>query len=201
MCDPVTAAAAAMAIAGAGSAITQHQAQENQAKVQDALYEQNRLNAYQSMRNQYLGLQNRQSQEIQAASQKIEERERLAMEDTATARVAAGEAGVTGLSVERVLRDIGANASRDVSTVEQNRDWTVSQLSDEAQGIASQTQSRINGVSQGVKPSPWATGFKLVGTAASAYTMGAGGAGKATAGNMQGQSTPLYNNTAYIKNY
>ncbi|WP_067516908.1 virion core protein, T7 gp14 family [Endozoicomonas ascidiicola] len=168
MCDPVSIAVASMAMAG-GSAIASHQAQSNQAKVQDALYEQNKVNSYASMRNQYLGIQNRQSQEMEAASQQVQQRTLQAMEDQATANVAAGEAGVSGFSVERVLQDMGASASRDISTIEQNRDWTMSQLTEEAKGIATQTQSRINGVSQGVKPSPWATAFQLGGAAVNSY--------------------------------
>ena len=170
MCEPATIAAVTMAIVGAGSAVAQHQSAEAQAKINNNLFKQNKENAYAAMRDELLGIQNRQSQETEAASQAIQKRRRQEMEDMSSATVAAGEAGVTGLSVERVLRDIGAVASRDVSTVEQNRDWTLDQLTEESRGIATKTESRIYGVARGIKPSAWATGFKIAGSAANAYS-------------------------------
>lgn len=168
MCEPTTIAMAALAMS-AGSSIVGYQAQSNQAKVQNAVYQQNKANSYEAMRNQYLGIQNRQAQEIEAASQAIQQRSVQSMQDQARANVASGEAGVTGFSIDRIMQDIGANVSRDISTIERNRDWTMTQLSEEAKGIAASTQSRINGVSQGTSPSPWALGFQLGGAAVNAY--------------------------------
>jgi len=170
MCEPTTIAMMTFAMS-AGSTAMSHKAASHQAKVQDALHRQNTLNSQQALRDQYLSLQTRQSQEIEAASQQIQQRTQQAIRDRATATVASAEAGVSGFSVERILRDMGATASRDISTIEQNRDWTMSQLSDESKGIATQTQSRINSVAKGVSPSPWALGFKLGQSAINAYSL------------------------------
>lgn len=167
MCNP-TLIASAMFASQAGSSLMSYQAQKQQAEAQDAIYQQNKLNAYQSMRDEYLGVQDRQAQEIARSSQEIIQRRQEEQAHLATARVAAGEAGINGVTVERVLQGINAAASQDVDTMAQNKEWTLEQLSDQSKGITSKTQSRVNSVRKGVKPNPWATVFGIGNAAVSA---------------------------------
>lgn len=168
MCEPTTIAAVTMAVTSAGSAVTGYQGAKAQAEVQNAMYEQNKLNSYAAMRNEYMTSQQRQAQEVEAATQQIQDRRLEAIRQNATSNVAAGEAGVSGFSVERVLRDIGASASRDISTIEQNRDWSLSQISNQMQGSQTETKSRIQSMTKGIKPNPWSYAFKIAGGAANA---------------------------------
>lgn len=168
MCDPMTLALVAGGLQ-IGSGVMQYQGAKAQAKAQTKLYEMNRQNSYAAMRQEYDAVQQRQLQEGEAALQQVEDRRLEALQEIATANVAAGESGVSGFSVERVLRDIGATAARDISTIEQNRDWSVQQLQNEKLGIQNTTVSRINSVSPGTKPSKWAA---ILGTASNAAQVG-----------------------------
>lgn len=169
MCEPMTIAAATMAVASAGSAVAGYQGAKAQAEMQNQMHQQNMLNSYAAMRQGYLTYQQRQQQEAEAAAQDIQARRLEAMQQTATANVAAGEAGVSGFSVERVLRDIGATASRDVTTIQQNRDWNVNQLNNEMLGLRTQTKSRILSVPKAMKPRVLPYILQGAGGAAQAY--------------------------------
>lgn len=171
MCEPMTIAAVTMAVASVGSAVAGHQGAKAQQKMQDYQYEQNRLNSMTALRHNYSTTQQRQFQEAEAASQQIQERRREALKQTASASVAAGESGITGLSVESVLRDIGAAASRDVSTIEQNRDWNIDQLNQQMLGQQAQAKSRSTSVMPGQSVSPWPYAFQAAQGASSAFSI------------------------------
>lgn len=125
MCEPVSIA---MAVVGALSAVAGHQQAEVAAKVQTKQHEQNQRNAQAALRDSYIAIQNRQQQEAESAAQQVEERRRESVRQMSSAYAAAGEAGVSGLSVQSILADIGATAARDISTIEENRDWSLDQL-------------------------------------------------------------------------
>lgn len=102
MCDPVTIGVG-LGIAQTGAQI---QGQRRAAKVQSrsqakasAAERQRYLNEVSSMRTQ-------QRQEQVAAAQRIQESTKKAREARATARVSAGEAGVSGLSVNALINDL-----------------------------------------------------------------------------------------------
>lgn len=175
MCIPEAIAAATMAVASAGSAVAGYQGAKAQAEMQNKMFEQNKLNSYAAMRQGYLTYQQRQQQESAAAAQDIQARRLEAVQQMATSNVAAGEAGVSGFSVERVLRDIGAAASRDISTIEQNRDWNLSQINNEMMGLRNQTKSRILSVPKGMKPNVLPYILQGAGDAANAYVVGQSG--------------------------
>ena len=162
-------AAGVQAASSLGSALVGYQGAKAQAEMQNYMYEQNKLNAQAAMRQGYLTIQQRQQQEMAAAADDIQARRLEAMQQTATANVAAGEAGVSGFSVERVLRDIGAVASRDISAIQQNRDWNVNQLNNEMLGLGAQTKSRILSVPKAMKPNVLPYILQGVGGAAQAY--------------------------------
>ena len=102
MCSPLIVSS----IVGAGSAISSIQSQRYQA---DAQEESQRLASMQE-RQRYLAevsaMRTQQSQEQEATTQQRQQADRRAMEARATATVSAGEAGVSGLSVDALLGDI-----------------------------------------------------------------------------------------------
>ena len=154
MCD-------ATAFLTAGMAITDHMAQSQQAKMQNAMWAQNRVNAISSMRDQYQQTQLRMQQESQATSHEIQQRQNMMLREKATANVMAGEAGVTGLSVGRIFREIGGVASTDIGTLHTNRDTTLAQLSEEMKGQRAGTINQINSVQRGNSPSGLGTLLRI----------------------------------------
>lgn len=169
MCEPMTIAAATMAVAAAGSAYTGYQGAKVNAQIQNHIQEQNEINSLASMQQSYVTTQQRQAQEMEAASEAIQNRRLEATKQLATATVASGESGVSGFSVERVLRDMLSMGSRDVTTIEQNRDWNVTQLDNQLNGIRTQAINNINSVTGGVSPSAWPYAFQAAGGMANAY--------------------------------
>ncbi|HCL3314570.1 TPA: hypothetical protein N2A14_002578 [Pseudomonas aeruginosa] len=169
MCNPAVMGAFAVA-----STFMQYQAAQQQAKAQTQLYNMNKAAAIKSMQADQtaLGLQAQQSAD--AASQQINDRRLEALRQSSTATVAAGEAGVSGFSVERVLRDISGASSKDVSTIQQNLDWNNQQIQSQMVGVSNDTQSRINSVQKGVKPSLLGTIFKAGVSGGEAYASAGG---------------------------
>lgn len=155
MCDPVT-----MGVMAVTSTFMQYQAAQQQAKAQTQLYNMNKAAAIKSMQSDQTALGLQAQQNADAASQQINDRRLEALRQSSTATVAAGEAGVSGFSVERVLRDISGASSKDVSTIQQNLDWNNQQIQSQMVGVTNDTQSRINSVQKGVKPSLLGTIFK-----------------------------------------
>lgn len=166
MCEPMTIAATAMAVTQGASQIMQYQQADAQAEYQNEMFEKNRERSYDALARRYGDIGDRQSQEQQAAAERKEELTRQARAKMASARVAAGESGVTGTSVDLALRDISGAAARDRSTVDQNLDWTMQQLQRQKTSAQSNAVNRITSVRQGQKPSSTALGINLANTAA-----------------------------------
>lgn len=154
MCDPISLSIGALAL-GAGNAVVDHIGQnkaskenKKQARIAEAL-EINSINL-------------RGTQEKAAASQDIVAAERQTTTALSSARLAAGEAGVAGASVDALLADIGNEGSAFTQTVKLNTKNTLAQLEREKLGVGAKTQSRINSVP---KANPFATALRI-GTAA-----------------------------------
>lgn len=166
MCDPMIMMSSALAMA---STYQQHETAEARAEAQTKLYERNKTNANVALAQQYNDIGLRQQQEQQAAVQDRQALAREARARMATSRVAAGEAGVSGISVEMGLRDISGAAARDTSTVNQNLEWTLGQLQRQKQSARTGAKSRVNSVQPGQKPSSTALGLNLANTALQGY--------------------------------
>ena len=103
MCSPL---AAVSAIVGGAQTVSSIAGQRQQARMQ----EQAQRTATQQERQRYLAevsaMRTQQQQEMIARAQRIQEASRKAMEARATARVSAGESGVSGLSIAALLGDL-----------------------------------------------------------------------------------------------
>jgi hypothetical protein len=117
-------------------------------------------------------VQLRQQQETSASEQEARERARQEREDLASTNVAAGEAGVTGFSVESILRDISGMAATDLQTIETNRENRLGQLDTELAGIRTNSINRVNSLGRGTAASPsnWGAGLQIASSAAGAYS-------------------------------
>ena len=103
MCSPL---AAVSAIVGGAQTVSSIAGQRQQARMQ----EQAQRTATQQERQRYLAevsaMRTQQQQEMIARAQRIQEASRKAMEARATARVSAGESGVSWLSIDALLGDL-----------------------------------------------------------------------------------------------
>ena len=103
MCTPL---AAVSALVGGAQTISSVVGQRQQAEMQ----QQAQATASSQERQRYLAevsaMRTQQQQEMVARAQRIQEANRKAMEARATARVSAGESGVSGLSVDALMGDL-----------------------------------------------------------------------------------------------
>jgi hypothetical protein len=152
VCDPTALAAASFVITG-GSAVAEHDAQRKADRA-------NKREAGRSMIEAYRAIDLRADQEIAATQQQIAEAQAAGTRSISTARVAAGESGVAGVSVDALLDSIQTDVSQFKTTSESNLDMTLAQLEQEKRGVYAQGQSRANQTSA---PNPLLAMLKIAG--------------------------------------
>jgi len=169
MCNPIVLAVASFAV-GAAQAVAQHQMASAQAKQQNQLYEANRRNAIMAFENKQSQTNTRIAQEQEAAEAEKFDTALEARAARATNRVAAGESGISGLSVEGLARDFYGKEARYTDRIDQNTDWTVAQLGMEKKGQSYEALDRVNSVQRAIKPSFAATGLKIAAAGIDAFS-------------------------------
>jgi hypothetical protein len=166
MCDPISMIGLAI---GAATQVVGYQAEAAAAEQQNVYYRQNAANANAAARQEQFDTQQRMLQEQEAAAaEKIDimKEHRAAR---AKAEVAAGEAGVSGVSVDALMRDIMAQQSNAIDRVDQQTEWSLNQLNREMRAIRTRNQDRINGVQRSAAPSFVSTGLAIGSTALSSF--------------------------------
>lgn len=141
MCDPVTLMTAGLAMS-VGSNVAGFVGQNKMAK-------QNAQNATEAAVLDFEQLGLRRMEEEAAASQQLEESRREALRVRSAASVSAGEAGVSGNSVNQLLGAISASQGRNANTIASNLRSRTAQLNVEGQAISTGAQGRINSVPKG----------------------------------------------------
>lgn len=104
MCDPISLGVAGLAL-GATTAGASFMGQRQQAKAQSAYQRQASIAEQQRALQEQRAIRMRQGQEQEATNREINEMSKKAREAVSTAQVSAGEAGVSGLSVDALLQD------------------------------------------------------------------------------------------------
>lgn len=150
MCEP-TAIALGSLIIGSASAAAQHGAQASASRA-------NRRAAIAAMREASKDISLLQAQQTQASSRTIFEVDRQARSTAALARVSAGEAGVTGMSVEALLGDIDRKLGEFKTAEHKNLNMALKQLEREKLSGRTVAQGRIAAVPP---PSPFALGLQI----------------------------------------
>jgi hypothetical protein len=153
MCEPTTLMLG-LSIAGtAFSAMQQYQAQQyahQQSQMEQQYanynYEAQKQATWQDAMRQIQQLSTQSGQIDAEAADKTMERRIEAMKARAKAAVAAGEAGIGGLTPEAIQQSITAEAGRDISTIESNR------AAKQAQNIHEKTQAWHRGQTVGLAP-------------------------------------------------
>ena len=168
MCPPAAIAIATLAI-NAGGAVMQYMQQKQQAKAQEQANAAARLSAIQSANAQTKALHTREIQEREAALQKKDQNDKAARRATATSVTAAGEAGVTGLSLDSLLFNVGFQRGQNESNIDFNLDNTSDQLFYQKQGVQAQSAGRIASLPIVQRPSLFATGLQIAGAGVNAF--------------------------------
>ncbi len=112
-------------------------AQQNAIEARDANYDQLALMA---------------EQETAAAEQQIAENDIEALQATERARVAAGEAGVSGLSVDALLADMYGKQARFTDSVTKNLENSQQQIAFEKSNVSNSYKSTVNNLPTVQKP-------------------------------------------------
>lgn len=113
MCDVMTALSI-------GSTVVGLYGQQQEAKAQEKYNNDLARNAVTANNQRNAQINMRQIQERDAAAQKVQENNREAMKSEASAQVAASSAGVSGVSVDSLLSDIGSSQGRYNASVGEN---------------------------------------------------------------------------------
>ncbi|WP_143750582.1 hypothetical protein [Mesorhizobium sp. WSM4312] len=143
--------------------------QQQQYEAQQQYYKNNRDAANKAAVNTYATNQNRALQERKAASQQQQDLNTEALKGRGTAEVAAGEAGVTGLSVDALIADYYGQQGRYERTLDNNYQMNADYLRGEMDSTQAQAEGRINSVQQGQKPSFADAAIRILGGGLDAY--------------------------------
>lgn len=146
MCTPQVAIAVVQGVMQQNAAV-------DAANRQNALYRQNAANAMVAATDEQRALNRRLDQEGQASAQKSLELTLDSMRRTGTAQTAAGEAGVAGNSVSRLLNDITRQTTVAQNTVSRNFDMTKAQVGDAKEATKATFNQRVASVQKGYAPS------------------------------------------------
>tara|TARA_R100000808_G_scaffold1949_2_gene8186 strand:+ start:4872 stop:5486 length:615 start_codon:yes stop_codon:yes gene_type:complete len=121
----------------------QQQQASAMADYQQRMYQQNKEIADQAAVDQYQGLGTRTYQEREAAALDIMNASRAAREAMSTARVSAGEAGVSGASADALLQDFERRQFEYTYGRSRSQDFREQAFEDQKKGIRSQQQGRV----------------------------------------------------------
>lgn len=166
MCDPLSMIG--FAVSAASSAVG-YAGQVSAANEQNRIYAENATRANQNAKDQMFQTQQRMIQEQSAAADEKIDVQREARAAKATAFTAAGESGVSGLSVDALLSEFDGRAAEYEDRVDQNTEWTMNQLNNEMKGIQSNAEDRINSVQRAAKPSFFDAGLRIGGAGLDSY--------------------------------
>lgn len=157
MCPPLMAA---LQIASAvGSVIAQKSAADEQAAANQRQYE-NTMRAYRENINQTNLMQ---QQEREGSMQKLEANDIAARAASSKARVAAGESGISGLSVDALLGDISMKENRFDSSVTTNYERAEGAIRNQRENVYANAASTINGLQEPAAPDYLGAGLKIAG--------------------------------------
>lgn len=144
LCDPFSITALALSAAASAAAYQQQQQQaENAAKYQNEQYRQAGVFAAENYTQQTGVVSERLRQNAEATGQSGEENAIAAMQARATATAAAGEAGVTGNSVDQLLADFSRTESLNAANLKTNQRYAEDQANREQQALRADARNRI----------------------------------------------------------
>lgn len=149
---------AALQIAGAAfSAIQGIQRQQAQEAANERQY-QNSIRAYSANVNQTNLMA---AQEREAAMQKLEANNQKARAAQARATTAAGESGISGISVDALLGDMTFDEGQYDSAVMTNYDRSITAINNQRENVYAKASSEINSLKTPEMPDYFGAGLKI----------------------------------------
>lgn len=147
---------------GAMGAIAKYNAEVEDFNAGEARWVENYKSALESGRDEHNQLTTKAVQVASEASQ----RDFVYAAETATkaseAEASAAGAGVSGGTVDEVVRGVVANGARNRYYSQENAHWEAAKIADQQRGVVANTKSRINSV---VRPRPPNAGAAILGVA------------------------------------
>ena len=141
MCEPATIAMLALTVA---STTATYVGQERQARSQTRYYkqaaEEGQKLALESLAVESSQLALRSKQEAEAKSQAVQKTQTDYLRAKSTAKVASGESGVSGTSIDQLLADFDFQEDLEVSAIKTNASYAEQQLSMEKLGLRGQAR-------------------------------------------------------------
>lgn len=157
MCEPTTI----LAIASVASTVASVSAQSQAASAQSAANQRQYENTIRA-RNANINQTNvMQQQEREAASQKLEQNNMAARAAKSTATVSAGENGISGLSVDALLADLGTKQGRYNSSVQTNFDNSTMAIANQRENIDINAASQINSLKTPAMPDYFGAALRI----------------------------------------
>ncbi|HWJ86588.1 MAG TPA: hypothetical protein VNS12_00780 [Pelagibacterium sp.] len=160
MCEPLMMVSLAI---GAAQSVVQYAGEVQAYNEHEQCRLDNRRRAEEDTRQQYNANLTRVLQEQDAMGAEKAAVSRDARAARARATVAAGESGVSGLSVDALLRDFYGQEGAYTDRLDEQVEWTTRQLQYEQQGIRAAGEGKANAVPKGTKPSFFAAGLRIAG--------------------------------------
>lgn len=120
MCTVALATLAITAVSAVGSAVSQQQQASAAADAQNDFNRQTERNQLTARNQNLAGLETERNNARDDTAEQINQNAMALRRAQSTARVSAGEAGVSGLSVDALLRDLSGQAGFDNATATEN---------------------------------------------------------------------------------
>lgn len=160
MCELMTIMTIASVASSVGGVISQNQAASAQSDANQRQYE-NTMRAYRENVNQTNLMA---QQEREGALQSVEANSLKARAAESTATVAAGENGISGLSVDSLLGDINAKQGRYDSSIQTNLDRSEGAIRNQRENVYANAASQINSLQTPAAPDYLGAGLKILST-------------------------------------
>lgn len=169
MCDPATAAYAAVALA-AGSAYVSYDQQNKNAKYQNDMTEyNNKLSALNAADNNNAISYNLQA-EKEASTEQLLREDIEGRKAEARARVATGESGIAGQTVDSLMRELAGNQAMYADSVNMNLEQSYAESLGQRKAVWNNLQSEIGSRSKAVGGNSMALALQIGQAGVSAYS-------------------------------
>lgn len=153
-----------------GQAAVGYGAATQQANAQNAAWQSNFNAAVAAQSDRYASINNNTRQERLSASEELMTKRLEAIRAEATARVAAGESGVTGLSTNALLGDYVARQGRQEDAIATNYEIKRDHNADELVATNHQAIARVNSMQRAAPVSALPFVFQAAGGVLGAFT-------------------------------
>lgn len=168
MCDPVSISYGALAI---GSTLVAADQQNKMAAYQNELNEYNNQLSRQNMAENMNALAYNQNQEREAATEQLWRDDIEARRAEARARVAAGESGIAGQTVDSIMREIKGQQAMYASSINQNLQRGAGEADSQRRQIWNNYLSEVGSRPKAVGANGLATALSIGQAGLGAYNM------------------------------